>query len=175
MIIDIHTHIFPDKVAEKAIPKLSATINLAPSMNGTANGLLSSMERAGVDLSVILPAITNVKQFDSIIRFADSINDREYSKDGPRLFSIAGMHPDMTDYKEKLTLIRRMGFKGIKLHPDYQNAFLTTFALCGFWTRLPSWIFSPSPTPDTIPIRRTRYTARPGASAACWMRLRPGN
>ncbi len=123
MIIDIHTHIFPDKVAEKAIPKLSATINLAPSMNGTANGLLSSMERAGVDLSVILPAITNVKQFDSIIRFADSINDREYSKDGPRLFSIAGMHPDMTDYKEKLTLIRRMGFKGIKLHPDYQNAF----------------------------------------------------
>lgn len=123
MIIDMHTHIFPDEVAKKAIPKLSKTIELAPSMDGTASGLLDSMVRAGVDLSIILPTITNTRQFDSIIRFADFINQQEYPKDGSKLFSLAGIHPDMPDYKEKLTLIYNMGFKGIKIHPDYQEVF----------------------------------------------------
>lgn len=121
MIIDMHTHIFPDKVAKKAIPKLAETIDLAPSMDGTADGLLDSMTRAGVDLSVILPVVTNPQQFDSIIRFADFINQQEYPKDEPRLLSIAGIHPDMPDYKERLTQITNTGFKGIKIHPDYQE------------------------------------------------------
>lgn len=123
MIIDFHTHIFPEKVAEKAIPKLADVINIAPSTSGTADSLLDSMDRAGIHTSVILPAVTNVKQFDSIIRFAHAINERDYPKDRPRLFSIAGIHPDMPDYKEKLTLIHRMGFRGIKIHPDYQGVF----------------------------------------------------
>ena len=74
MIIDFHTHIFPEKVAEKAIPKLADVIHITPSTNGTADSLLESMARAGVHTSVILPTVTNVKQFDSIIRFAQSIN-----------------------------------------------------------------------------------------------------
>lgn len=123
MIIDFHTHIFPEKVAEKAIPKLADVIHITPSTNGTADSLLESMARAGVHTSVILPTVTNVKQFDSIIRFAQSINERDFSSDGPCLFSIAGIHPDMPDYKEKLTLIQRMGFKGIKVHPDYQGVY----------------------------------------------------
>lgn len=123
MIIDIHTHIFPDEVAKKAIPKLAATIQLTPSMDGTANGLLASAAHAGVDISVVLPVVTNIKQFDHIIRFAHSLNERGYPKDGPRLVSIAGIHPDMPDYREKLTQIHAMGFRGIKLHPDYQEVY----------------------------------------------------
>ena len=103
MIIDIHTHIFPDEVAKKAIPKLSATINLPPSMDGTADGLMDSAARAGVDISVILPVVTNIKQFDSIIRFANAVNERDYPTGGPRLLSIAGIHPDMPEKKKKLT------------------------------------------------------------------------
>ena len=45
MIVDFHTHIFPDKVAAKAIPKLSSVIHLEPSMNGTIDGLKASMEK----------------------------------------------------------------------------------------------------------------------------------
>ncbi len=123
MIIDFHTHIFPEKVAEKAIPKLAGVIHITPSTNGTADSLLDSMARAGIHTSVILPTVTNVRQFDSIIRFAQEINERDYPKEGPRLFSIAGVHPDMPDYKEKLALISQMGFKGIKIHPDYQGVF----------------------------------------------------
>lgn len=123
MIIDIHTHIFPDEVAKKAIPKLAATINLPPAMDGTSEGLLAAMSDARIDISVILPVITNVRQFDSIIRFAHALNERRYPENGPRLLSIAGIHPDMADYRKKLTQIHAMGFRGIKLHPDYQEVF----------------------------------------------------
>ena len=44
MYIDFHTHIFPDKIAEKAIPKLASTIQREPSMDGTYSGLKKSME-----------------------------------------------------------------------------------------------------------------------------------
>lgn len=120
MYIDFHTHIFPDKVAAKAIPKLAGLVHLEPSTNGTAQGLLDSMEQAGIKLSITLPAVTDPHQFESILRFAHSINEADY-RGGPRLLSFAGIHPDCSDINEKLNIIKYYGFKGIKLHPDYQQ------------------------------------------------------
>lgn len=121
MIIDVHTHIFPDKIAGKVIPNLASIIKLAPSMDGTIGGLRVSMENAGVDLSIILPVVTAPEQFDSIIRFASYINENYSEVPGPKLLSFAGIHPDCDHYKEKMQLIAREGFKGIKLHPNYQG------------------------------------------------------
>jgi len=39
----------------------------------------------------------------------------------PRLLSFGGIHPDTENYKEQLRQLKQMGFKGIKLHPDYQG------------------------------------------------------
>lgn len=121
MVIDFHTHIFPDQVAAKAIPRLSGIIDLEPSMDGTVNGLKDSMTDGNVDVSVILPIVTTPHQFDSILRFAVQINETCSQEDGPRLVSFASVHPSSEDYKEQLGLIAREGFKGIKLHPNYQN------------------------------------------------------
>jgi hypothetical protein len=121
MIIDFHTHIFPDKVAEKAIPKLADCIGLAPSMNGTVSGLLASMKDSGVDVSVVLPVVTAPHQFDSILRFAAQTNETFAGKSGPRLISFAGIHPEADNYKEQLRQIKAEGFAGIKLHPNYQG------------------------------------------------------
>lgn len=121
MIIDFHTHIFPDKVAEKAIPNLSSIIHLTPSMNGTINGIQSSMEKGGIDISVILPIVTTPHQFDSILRFAVHVNETCAEGAGPRLISFASVHPLADDYKAQLHLIKNEGFKGIKLHPNYQG------------------------------------------------------
>ena len=54
MVIDFHTHIFPDKVAEKAVPKLASVISHTPSMNGTAAGLLDPMEKLSL-IHISLP------------------------------------------------------------------------------------------------------------------------
>lgn len=121
MVIDFHTHIFPDKIAEKAVPQLAGVINHRPSMNGTAHGLLYSMEKSGVDVSLVLPVVTNPRQMDSILRFACEINERYAEAASPRLLSFAGIHPVCDNFKELLKLIKREGFKGIKLHPNYQG------------------------------------------------------
>lgn len=123
MIIDFHTHIFPDKVAAKALPKLSSIIQLAPSMNGTIDGIKASMEDGGVDVSLVLPIVTEPRQFDSILRFAAYINETQSEGPGPRLISFASIHPEEDGYREQLRQICREGFRGIKLHPNYQNTF----------------------------------------------------
>ena len=125
MVIDIHTHIFPDKIAEPALKKLSGIIGIEPGMNGTAEGLLASMEGAGIDTGVVLPVVTDVRQFDSIFRFAVLINETYgyFTDRGAhnRLISLAGIHPDDPDLKDHLRLIAEEGFTGVKIHPNYQD------------------------------------------------------
>ena len=121
MIIDFHTHIFPEKIAERAISNLAAVIRQKPTTNGCADGLRSSMKHAGIDISVVLPVVTDVKQFDSILRFAVYINETYASVHEQRLISLAGIHPDDPDCKAHLALIKREGFAGVKVHPHYQN------------------------------------------------------
>lgn len=116
MIIDIHTHVFPDKVAAAAIPAMEKNAGVKAAVDGTAAALFSSMENGGVDISVIAPVVTAPKQFDSINRFADSLRSG-------RIIPFGGIHPDCEDYKEKLKLLAGMGFPGIKVHPDYQGTF----------------------------------------------------
>lgn len=120
MIIDFHTHIFPNKIATGALSKLSSIINVPPSMNGTVQGLLNSMAAANIDTSIILPVVTDPHQFDSIFRFAAQINEHQ-DNSNPQLISFAGIHPDMDNYKALLHKIASHGFLGIKLHPNYQG------------------------------------------------------
>lgn len=120
MIIDFHTHIFPDAIAERTIDLLYKSCKIPPSTNGTVSGLLQSMERSGVDMSVILPVVTKPSQFQSINAFAQSINE----KYAGRLISFGGIHPDSEDYKKELRTIKEMGLPGIKLHPEYQNTMI---------------------------------------------------
>ncbi len=121
MVIDFHTHIFPDRIAEKAIPRLASVIGLTPGMNGTLSGLKASMESSGVDISVVLPVVTDPHQFDSILRFALQINEADDPASPTRVISFAGIHPGEDAYREQLQLIAREGFSGIKLHPNYQG------------------------------------------------------
>lgn len=120
MIIDFHTHIFPDKIAAKTIAALEAGAGITAAANGTLNGLLESMDRSDVDMSIILPVVTKPSQFDSINAFAREVND----KYAGRLLSFGGIHPDCEDYKAKLDEIKAAGLKGIKIHPDYQGVMI---------------------------------------------------
>ena len=120
MVIDFHTHIFPDKIAAKTIEHLAQVGGIKAATDGTLSGLLSSMERCGVDMSVILPVATKPSQFESIQGFAKSINEQYQGK----LLSFGGIHPDCEDYKKELDTIKNMGFKGIKIHPDYQGVMI---------------------------------------------------
>lgn len=118
MIIDFHSHIFPEKIAERTLGFLSSVSGTTPSTDGTADGLRRSIKAAGVAYSVNLPAITKASQFESTNRFAAEVN----GVDG--IISFGGMHPDCEDPEDKLDYIISLGLPGIKLHPDYQDCFV---------------------------------------------------
>ena len=124
MIIDFHTHVFPDKIASKTIAMLSEKASIPAFSDGTIDGLLSRMQQAGVDISVTLPVVTNPAQFDSINRFAAEINN-SFADRSPRLISFAGIHPKCENIESKMSFIKKSGFLGVKLHPDYQGQYIT--------------------------------------------------
>lgn len=118
MIVDFHTHVFPEKIAAKTIAALGAKAGIQAFSDGTLDGLKHSMATSGVDWSVILPVVTKPAQFQTVNTYAASIN----GKDG--ILSFGGIHPDTEDYRGELDTIKALGLKGIKIHPDYQQCMI---------------------------------------------------
>ena len=116
MIIDFHTHMFPDKIAGRTLDYLSGIFGASPFADGTYTGLCNSMGKGAVDISIALPAVTKVSQVAAINRFASAYTE------GP-VISFGGIHPECENYKEILKEIKNLGLKGIKLHPDYQDMY----------------------------------------------------
>ena len=115
MIVDFHTHTFPDEIAEKTIAYLSRIGQIQPYRAGTVRALKESMAACGIDYSVVLPVATSPKQERTINGVSAALN----GKDG--LFFAGAIHPDCADVPGTLDFIRQSGLFGIKLHPDYQG------------------------------------------------------
>ena len=116
MLIDFHTHAFPEKIAGRAMASLShGSGGMVPQTDGTAERLKTEMERDGVDISVVLSIATNPKQQHSVNDFAIAMNR------DPRLVAFGSVHPDAPDALEELERIAAAGLKGVKFHPEYQH------------------------------------------------------
>lgn len=126
MIIDIHTHTFPDKIADSAIAHMEKDIVKGQGFEvkcariPTLEGLSDSTKKAGIDLSVVCPVATNTRQPEKINRLSAELNE---SMEETKVFHFGAVHPDCENYKEIIDDIVAMELKGIKLHPDYQNTF----------------------------------------------------
>lgn len=115
MIIDFHTHTFPERIAEAALNKMKAASHTVTFTDGTAKGLCASMRDAGVDLSVVLPVATNPQKVASINGLSAELTGR----DG--LIYFGCIHPDTENAEREIARIASLGLKGIKLHPVYQG------------------------------------------------------
>lgn len=118
MIIDFHTHTFPEKISIKVMDKLSKVSGTLPSTTGSVPALAESMQAAGVDYSINLPVMTSPNQVISV-NTALIQSKQAMLKDG--IITFGGIHPDFINYKSELKRIKREGILGIKLHPAYQN------------------------------------------------------
>lgn len=117
MIIDFHTHIFPDSIATKALNNIKSTGGIKPVFDGTLKGLLYSMDKAGISKSVVLSIATKPEQFDSILKWSKTIQS-------DRIIPFLSVHPDDKNAIERIFQIKKEGFKGIKLHPYYQQFYI---------------------------------------------------
>ncbi|MGI5825017.1 MAG: amidohydrolase family protein [Bacillota bacterium] len=126
MLIDFHTHVFPGAIAGKAIASLQkGLINKQGTeypiyADGTVGGLAESMQKNGVDISVVMPVVTSAKQTDSINDFAEQIT----SAYNGSIISFAGIFPFQENWEAKMESIKGKGFRGIKLHPEFQQLFM---------------------------------------------------
>lgn len=114
MVIDVHTHIFPDELAAKAMATLGASIDVKPHLDGTAAELVRSMDRAGIDMSVVCPVATKPGQ----VRRA---NEWACSLDTERFIAFGTLHPEAEDVVADIRHAAAAGVKGFKIHPEYQD------------------------------------------------------
>ena len=117
MIIDVHVHTFPEKIAAHALETLSGNSHTRPFSDGTVNGLRAQMSEAGITLSVIQPVATRPEQVVRINDTAMKINAGESAG----IISFGGIHPDFSDWNAELSRIHENGIIGIKIHPVYQG------------------------------------------------------
>ena len=118
MIVDIHTHTFPDKIAARTVDKLQSMSHTHPFTDGSVQALRASMAAAGVDRSVVVPVATNAHQVPHVNDASIALNEQ-----GGGVLSFGCMHPDFDGWKTELSRLSENGVKGIKLHPVYQEVY----------------------------------------------------
>lgn len=113
-IIDFHTHAFPDALAERALAALSEGAGVVPCHDGRVSSLLRSMDEYGIEISVLASIATRPEQFAPILKWSKAVAS-------DRLIPFPSVHPADPEALERLTIIREEGFRGVKLHPYYQE------------------------------------------------------
>ena len=116
MIIDFHTHAFPDALAPRAIAGLAASAGgkYPPCHDGTVSGIKNNMQKFGVDISVVQPVITKHKQTETLNKWAQSINEGN-------IISFGGIYPHSDNPRADIDFVCSLGLKGLKFHPEYQS------------------------------------------------------
>ncbi len=116
MIVDVHVHAFPDKVAAKAIESLESVYGVRAFSDGTVAGLLSNMAASSVDLSVILAVSTAPRQVASINTWISSLSGISEA-----LIGFGTIHPEFEGYRDEIQRMKELGIKGVKFQPTFQE------------------------------------------------------
>lgn len=115
MLIDFHTHCFPDKIAANALNHLRGIIHANPYTDGTCGDLQQKLQDWGVDAAVCLNIATTPEQQFNVNEFALMINNQK------NLFAFGSVHAENSSAVYEIYRLYESGIKGIKLHPDYQG------------------------------------------------------
>lgn len=116
MFIDIHTHAYHPKIADKVLAQLEGHYGIKPVGTGQMDDLLARAKAAGLDRVAVHNAATAPAQVIPANNWAIHIH-REY----PEVISFGTLHPDYPNFERELERLRRNGIKGIKFHADFQG------------------------------------------------------
>lgn len=116
-VIDVHTHVFPDAIAHGAVASLAAEGDVSPVYDGTVAGLLATMERASVDVSVVQPVATKASQVRSINEWVAGVA----ATHAGRIVGFGAMHPEFEEPTGEIARMRELGLRGFKMHSEYQG------------------------------------------------------
>lgn len=129
MVIDFHVHIFPDQLALRAIPKLAQGAGIPAFLDGTLGQLQRSLAWAKIDRAVLQPVATRPEQVAQINCWLAELRSQ-------KIDAFAAIFPGAKTWEQDLDRIVEQGFRGVKLHPDYQNFFVDDEQLVPFYRRI---------------------------------------
>ena len=131
-VIDAHCHIYPEKIAAKAVEGIGAFYDLTMSEKGMADDMLARGKSAGIDRYLIFSVATKPAQVKSINEFIA----RQAQASGGTMIGLGTIHPESENMKGDIEHILELGLKGIKIHPDFQKfklddyRFLKAYEMC---------------------------------------------
>ena len=117
MVIDVHAHIFPEKIALKAKNNICRIYRSYMEADRTVENLLLWGDQYGVDRFVVHSVATTAKQVDSINAFLAE----QVQSNPSRLIGFAALHPESNRIPQQVEEALQMGLTGVKLHPDFQE------------------------------------------------------
>ena len=118
-IIDAHAHIYPEKIAKKATDTIGVFYDIEMEMSaGTAENLIKEGKKAGVSRYVVHSVATTAHQVRSINQFI-----KKEMEEHKEFIGFMTLHLDLTEDEviNEVNWAIENGFKGIKLHPDFQK------------------------------------------------------
>lgn len=115
-IFDFHNHIFPQKIADKAVDNIGGYYDIKMQCKGTADDLLKDIEGTGICKCVIHSTATKVEQVEVINSFVAGVVD-EYPD---IMYGFGTLHPEFEQNGQELERIQKIGLRGLKFHPDFQ-------------------------------------------------------
>ena len=114
MIIDTHTHIFPDHAAESILRFTARKFKVKVYGKGTAADLVKEMDTNSVSYAVVHMVAINPKAVKAINTWLINLSE-------PRFVKFGTLHPLQQDYRQELERLKENGIRGIKLQPDVQG------------------------------------------------------
>ena len=116
-IYDAHTHIFPEKIAEKASKSISAFYGGAAMYSpALISNLLKGGKKVGCEKFLVCSSAVVPSQVFGINDFIS------YScRCNPEFVGLGSMHPEYHFIPDELDRLKELGLLGIKLHPDFQH------------------------------------------------------
>ena len=117
-IIDAHCHIYPAKIAAKAVTAIGNFYDIKMAEDGTSDALVKEGSLIGVEKYVVHSTATTVHQ-------VSRINEYIYGEmlSHPEFVGFMTLHNEMEDaaIEAEVELAISRGMKGVKLHPDFQK------------------------------------------------------
>ena len=118
-IIDSHCHIYPEKIAHKAVIAIDDFYGgiSGHHHDGTTETLIESGKEVGITHFVVHSVATTPHQVSSINHFiADAVENA-----GGAFTGLGALHPESDTPEEDFKQILDLGLCGVKLHPDIQQ------------------------------------------------------
>lgn len=118
-IIDMHAHIFPQKIAAKAVQSICDFYDKPMYAAGTVEGLLKQCRIHGIRRVLVHSTATRAMQVQSINEYI--IAEVQQHNE---LIGFGTLHPGYPDIQGEIRRMTGAGLQGVKLHPDFQQFYI---------------------------------------------------